>query len=49
MHIEGTKLIFIMNFRVLYFFKFTSRMPQVAQIFSLDFQKFLGEHAPGPP
>ena len=27
MQIEGTKLIFIMNFSVLDFFKFASRMP----------------------
>ena len=32
MHIEGTKLIFVMNFSVLDFFKFVSRMPQIAQI-----------------
>ena len=32
MQIEGTKLIFIMNFSVLHFFKFASRMPQIAQI-----------------
>ena len=32
MKIEGTKLIFIMNFSVLDFFKFVSRMPQIAQI-----------------
>ena len=29
MQIEGTKLIFIMNFSVLDFFKFASRMPQI--------------------
>ena len=32
MQIEATKLIFIMNFSVLDFFRFTSRMPQIAQI-----------------
>ena len=30
--IEVRKLIFIMNFSVLDFFKFASRMPQTAQI-----------------
>ena len=30
--IEGTKLIFVMNFSVLHFFKFAFRMPQIAQI-----------------
>ena len=29
---EGTKLMFVMNFTVLDFFKFASRMPQIAQI-----------------
>ena len=32
MEIEGAKLTFIMNFKVLDFFKFASRMPQIAQI-----------------
>ena len=32
MQIEGTKLVFIMNFSVLDFFKFACRMPQIAQI-----------------
>ena len=32
MQIEVRKLIFIMNFSVLDFFKFVSRMPQTAQI-----------------
>ena len=43
MQIEGTKLIFIMNFSVLHFFKFGSRKPQIAQtlVFTLDFQNFL--------
>ena len=48
MQIEGRKLIFIMNFSVLDFFKFTSRMPQIAQIFSLDFQNFSRETSPPP-
>ena len=30
------------------FFKFVSRMPRIAD-FSLFFQNFPGEHAPGPP
>ena len=50
---EGTKLIFIMNFSVLYFFKFAPRMPQIAQILVLTFKIFRGggrgEHALGPP
>ena len=49
MQIEVRKLIFIMNFGVLDFFKFASRMPQTAQMFFLDLQNFPGEHAPGPP
>ena len=32
MQIEGTNLIFIMNFSVLDFFKFASRMPEIAEI-----------------
>ena len=48
MQIEGTKLIFIMSISVLDFFKFASRMPQIAQILVFDFQNFPGEHAPGP-
>ena len=32
MQIAATKLIFIMDFSVLDFFRFTSRMPQIAQI-----------------
>ena len=39
MQIEGTKLIFKKYFGVLDFFKFASRMPQIAD-FSLDFQNF---------
>ena len=49
MQIEGRKLIFIMNFSVLDFFKFGSRMPQIAQIFVSTFKIFPWEHAPGPP
>ena len=37
---EGTKLIFIMNFGVLDFFKFALRMPQIAQILVLTFKIF---------
>ena len=32
MQTEGTKLIFIMNFSVLDFFRFASRMPQITQM-----------------
>ena len=32
MQFEGTELIFIMNFSALGFFKFASRMPEIAQI-----------------
>ena len=46
MQIEGRKPIFIMNFSVLEFFKFASRMPQIAQILVSNFP---GEHAPRPP
>ena len=43
MQIEGTKLIFIMNFNVLDFFKFASRIPQIAQILVSTFKNFPGE------
>ena len=43
MQIEGTKLIFVMDFSVVGFFKFASRMPQIAQILILTFK-----HAPTP-
>ena len=43
MQIEGTKLKFVMNFIVLLFFKFASRMPQIAQILVLTFKIFWGE------
>ena len=42
MQIEGGKFIFIMNFRVLDFFKFASRMPQIAQILVSTFKIFSG-------
>ena len=40
--IEGTELIFIMNFSVLDFFKFASRMPQIVQILVSTFNNFWG-------
>ena len=49
MQSEGTKLIFVMNFSVLDFLKFTSRMPQIAQILVWTFQNFEGRHTPRPP
>ena len=53
MQIEGTKLIFIIKISVLDFFKFASRMPQIAQILVSTFKIFRGGegggHAPGPP
>ena len=48
MQTEGRKLIFIMNFSVLDFFIFASRMPQIAQILVSTFNIFPGEHAPAP-
>ena len=42
MQIEGTKLIFIMNISVADFFKFASRMPQIAQILVSTFKFFCG-------
>ena len=48
MQTEGSKLIFIMKFSVLDFFKFTSRMPQIVFLV-LPFKNFQGEHAPGSP
>ena len=42
MQIEGTKLIFIINISVLDFFKFASRMPQIAQILVSTFRIFRG-------
>ena len=49
MQIEGTKLIFIMNISVLYFIKFASRMPQIAQILVSPFKIFRGSMPPDPP
>ena len=49
MQIEGTKLIFVMNFSVLDFFKFASRMPQFAQIFVSTFKIFPGGGTGGIP
>ena len=49
MQIEGKKLIFIMNFSVLDFFKFASRMPQIAQILVFTFKIFQGSMPPDPP
>ena len=56
MQIEGTKLMFVMNVSVLHFFKFASRMAQIAQILVSTPKIFPeergggegGEHAPGP-
>ena len=52
MQAEGTQLIFVMNCSVLHFFKFTSRMPQIAQISVSTFKIFWawlgGGDAPGP-
>ena len=47
MQIEGRKLIFIMNFSVLDFFEFASRMPQTAQILVSTFKIFPGEGGGG--
>ena len=49
MQIEVRKLIFIMNFSLLDFFKFASRMPQTAQIFVSTFKIFWGGMPPDPP
>ena len=38
MQIEGIKLILVMNCSVLHFFKFASRMPQIAQILVSTFK-----------
>ena len=40
MQIEGAKLIFVMKFSVLHFFKFASRMPQIAQMLVSTFNIF---------
>ena len=42
LQIEGTKLIFIMNFSVLGFLKFVSRMLSIAHILVSTFKIFLG-------
>ena len=44
---EGTELIFVMNFSVLHFFKFASRMPQIAQVLISTFKIFWGEGGGG--
>ena len=49
MQIEGAKLIFLMNFSVLDFFKFASRMPQIAQILESAFKIFRGGGIPPDP
>ena len=49
MQIEGTKLIIIINISVLDFFKFASRMPQIAQIFVSTFKIFWVGIRPDPP
>ena len=49
MQIEVRKLRFIMNFSVLDFFKFASRMPQTAQILVSTFKIFRGSMPPDPP
>ena len=51
MQLEGTKLIFIMNFSVLDFSKFAPRMPQIAQVKLIStFKIFRGEgECPGHP
>ena len=42
MQVDGTKWIFIIHFTVPCFFKFASRMPQIAQILVFTFKIFLG-------
>ena len=49
MQIKGTKLIFNMNISVLDFFKFASRMPQIAQILVSTFKIFQASMPPDPP
>ena len=49
MQIEGTKLIFIINISVLDFFKFASRIPQIAQILVSTFKIFRGGGMPPDP
>ena len=48
--IKDTKLILVMDFSVLHFLKFASRMPQIAQILVSTFKIFrVGGDAPGLP
>ena len=49
MQIKVRKLIFIMNFSVLDFFKVASRMPQTAQILVSTFKIFPGGRGDMPP
>ena len=49
MQIEVRKLIFIMIFSVLDFFKFATRTPPTAQILVSTFKIFPRGYAPGPP
>ena len=49
MQIQSTKLIFIMNISVLDFFKFASRMLQIAQILVSTFKLFRGTMPLDPP
>ena len=49
MQIEGRKLIFIMNFSVLNFFKSCLQNTTNCTDFSLDFQNFPREHTPRSP
>ena len=49
MQIEGRKLMFILNFSVLDFFKVASRMPQTAQILVSTVKIFQGSMPPDPP
>ena len=48
MQIEGTKLICNMNFSVLDFIKFASRMPQIAQILISTSKIFWGRWGDAP-
>ena len=49
MQIEATKLIFVMNFSGLDFFKFASRMSQIAQILVSTFKIVRGWGMPRTP
>ena len=48
MQIEGTKLMFIMNFGELDYFKFAPRMPQIVQTLVSSFKTFRGSVPPNP-